>query len=57
VHRLSANALCGLQGSNTEPFEVRSILHVLALHIAKCSETLSAQAVGNALHGLQELQQ
>jgi len=26
---------------------------VLAPHIAKCTETLSAQAVGNALHGLQ----
>jgi len=31
---------------------VRSILTVLAPHIAKCSETLSAQDVGMALNGL-----
>jgi len=45
-------ALSGLRGCSSEHAEVRSILAVLAPHIAKCSETLRAQEVGMALSGL-----
>jgi len=50
-------ALNGLKGCSSEHVEVRSILAVLAPHIAKCSEPLSAQEVGMALNGLIRLQQ
>jgi len=45
--------LCyGLQGCSSEHSEVRSVLQVLSPHIAKCTETLNAQEIGNALYGL-----
>jgi len=45
-------ALSGLRGCSSEHAEVRSVLSVLAPHIAECSETLSAQELGMALDGL-----
>jgi hypothetical protein len=33
--------------------EVRELLHVLSTQVSGCIEPLSAQAVGNALYGLQ----
>jgi len=41
------------RGCSSEHSEVRSIIRVLAPQIAKCTETLDAQEIGNALYGLQ----
>jgi len=49
--------LSGLRGCSSEYAEVRSVLKALAPHVAKCSETLGAQGVGNGFGWSQRLQQ
>jgi len=53
MRRMSATHCMAFKGCSSEHAEVRSILKVLTPQIAKCSEPLNAQAVGNALYGLQ----
>jgi hypothetical protein len=49
------NSLYGLQGLNSDCFEVQAIIHALTLKIPQSREELKSQHIGNALYGMKTM--
>ena len=53
--REASNTLYGLRNMSSDVPEVRLLVKVLAVKLSQCSSVMVAQAIGNALYGMQVL--